>query len=282
MKRHTFVAFSEFIVSAAGEAFTSQELDELLSQSDQLGIQVIVTSATNNGTVQVQIEHCGDGRSWVSKQSAPEVGGVGGASVTAGQVSTAYGYDSGVLPSLPYVRLRVRLATTTSAHVAVLVTGRDHAQLPRLRILDTVAYSGGWTLRQFGYKSCVENAQGFWDLELCKHKYICNDPNFERCLEKASMKSGYAKVVAKEKCIDKCDPAAPNYWAQAVQEQAKKAKAVAYGEVVPGTVILGEVVPASVVYGEILPGGSPAHHGPAVDQGGDEEQSPKQSPWEKD
>ena len=199
----------------------------------------------------MQVEHSGDGRNWVAKQTVPEVGGSGGAAILAGQVSTAYGYDNGTLPSLPFVRLKVRLTTTTSAHVKVYATGRDHAQPPRLRILDTVAYAGGWALSQHGYHRCMEHAATETAKLACKQKYLCHT-DLHECRQKAH------SVEAKQKCYEACDDPATNSWALAIQQQQK----------------LGVAEPLVATI-ENKPAGSPN------DADHDDEDAGKKSPWDK-
>jgi hypothetical protein len=115
--------FDEVIHGAATDYYTANKYNELLGRADKLTIQALVDNVeTGSGTISVRIEHSGDQRNWKPKNGTDEIITV---SISTSATTSTIGSDSGSTASLPFVRLRVVLATATRAHVKLFVCGRD-------------------------------------------------------------------------------------------------------------------------------------------------------------
>jgi hypothetical protein len=113
------------------EHLTNSTTNHISSYTDQLALMAVVDSASGAG-FKVQIEHSADGRMWLpksggtlTKPNAAEIGGDSGETLKASIQTAYFGADAGTTPTLAYVRLRVELGTSSSAHVRVFVTGRN-------------------------------------------------------------------------------------------------------------------------------------------------------------
>lgn len=122
MRMLNTLAFDEYVQPTATAFYTPASQNDNLGRYDQLGLQVITDNANAAGSITAQIEHSADGRNWINKNGTAEVNG---ATVATGQTNVAAGSDTGSSPSLGFVRVRVQLTTTASAHVKIWVTGRD-------------------------------------------------------------------------------------------------------------------------------------------------------------
>lgn len=116
--------FDEVIHGAATDYYSANRYNEGMGRADKMTIQAITDNADANGTLTVQIEHSGDQRNWNSKNGTAEINAVASSIDTTATKSTV-GTDSGSTASLPFVRLRVRTATTARVHVKIFVCGRD-------------------------------------------------------------------------------------------------------------------------------------------------------------
>lgn len=131
MRRSNIAVFNDQIptgTSSASPVYTSTELLGRLGQYDKIALQAIVDniSGTTIGTFTLKVEHSADGRNFA------EISGNGMTSInnlslgTAGDIAIGYGYNTGEIPFLGYVRFKMYFSNgTTSAHVRVLVTQRD-------------------------------------------------------------------------------------------------------------------------------------------------------------
>jgi hypothetical protein len=134
MRVHNAKVFDDYVPDATsfGNAvFTSETEIARLGQADQIAIHAIVDNIDGEGgTLNVQIEHSGDGRNWMTKNKDPEV------TVTNLKKNVSnqdWGSDpnknSNGQPLLTYVRLRIWFENKTKAgHVKVHVTQRDQAR----------------------------------------------------------------------------------------------------------------------------------------------------------
>jgi len=132
MKRQTTLVFDEQIMSTGpDDYFTSAEHNARLGAYDQLAIHVVVDNPNAaDGALTVQLQHSADGRHFLPKPvpPAPATPEINGAEIKAKSTSQAWGYDSGAIPSLAYVRLRVAVtAPAVGSRVRIYATSRDHA-----------------------------------------------------------------------------------------------------------------------------------------------------------
>jgi len=110
-------------LSGTGPYSTSHELSESLGRYDQLSIQAVVDKVSAAGaTLSAQIQHAADGRSFVNKNTSPELVTPPLAVATT---NIASGGDPSLAPTLGYVRLAISLSASINAHVKVYVTMRD-------------------------------------------------------------------------------------------------------------------------------------------------------------
>lgn len=119
--------FDDFVAGTA-PAYTDASWNPTLGGADKLAIMAVAdqVSGTSAITLTVAIEHSGDGRNFLSKNAAAEINAQ---TIDSTQTWALNGSDSGVTPSLGFVRLRVQLASASAAqaHVRIHVTGRDNA-----------------------------------------------------------------------------------------------------------------------------------------------------------
>ncbi|APR86501.1 Hypothetical protein A7982_11850 [Minicystis rosea] len=114
-----------------GKGYTPDHYSSTLGECDNLNIQLTVElpSATSGGTsVKLVIEHSGDGRTWMSKNTTPEINGVALGSLPVTTTLTVF--DAGTKPSLGLVRFRLEFTNTVTgvamaAKVKLYVMGRD-------------------------------------------------------------------------------------------------------------------------------------------------------------
>jgi len=136
MKKYQAVIFDD-IIHGGADVYTQAVFNELLGSTDLFGAQVIVDNADVAGSITVQAEHSGDGKTWVPKNIN---GGTPPATVAEINLAplvtsatnsdvrftmTSDGSDTSPRPLLPCARLRIRLTTTTRAHVKIIACGRD-------------------------------------------------------------------------------------------------------------------------------------------------------------
>lgn len=125
MRAANILVFDEHIQSSSTPSYTNQSWNERLGGFDQLAIMAVVDDVTTPGSnFKVQIEHSADGRLWLNKSSTAEIGGSSAITPPASSQTPYFGYDAGTIPNLGFVRLRVDLGASASAHVRLYVTGR--------------------------------------------------------------------------------------------------------------------------------------------------------------
>jgi len=126
MRHASWLVFDEYLQSTSPVGFTSQDLNSKLGMYDQLAIQAVVDNVTGAaGGFTVQIYHSSDGRNWLAKSATAEIGGSPAITLVANSQMSYFGYDTGTIPSLGLVQLKVSLGASSGAHVRVYVTGRD-------------------------------------------------------------------------------------------------------------------------------------------------------------
>lgn len=126
MRTNVMTVFSDFVAGTT-PVYTSEEWNDALGLANKLAIQAVSDQVSGTGTISltVAIEHSCDQRNWAAKSATAEINAQ---TITAATTTTWFGSDSGVTPSLGYVRLKVTLAgTTPAAHVKIHVCGRDDA-----------------------------------------------------------------------------------------------------------------------------------------------------------
>jgi len=143
--RHAAGLVFDEVIETNKLVYTSSGLNELLAAADQVAIQLIVDDCVIPGGVTLSasaaFETSADGINWLTKQTSPEV-----APFTVSATDTTvspFSYDSGVLPTLRFARLRLMLSASPpaacTAHVRAYVTLRDsgggvtHAPLIHVR-----------------------------------------------------------------------------------------------------------------------------------------------------
>lgn len=120
MQTFTKLVFDEFIY--AGDWYTSSEFNVLIGSADKMGLQATVDNVTTaSGTLDVRVQHSGDGRNWADKNTTNEIAMTG---LSTSAQTTKGGSDDGTKTGLGLGRLKITLGTATSAHVRVWVTGR--------------------------------------------------------------------------------------------------------------------------------------------------------------
>lgn len=102
--------------------YTADKFNEAMGLRNKLTISAVADNVDADGTLTVQIEHSADRRNWHSKNATAEINNL---PLYRASTSSAAGSDSGATVLLPFVRLRVRLQTTTQAHVKLHFCGRD-------------------------------------------------------------------------------------------------------------------------------------------------------------
>jgi hypothetical protein len=121
MLRDHFRAFDDFVTT--GQYDTNDDFAERLGKFDQIAIFVVLEDPVKTidpAFVTVRILHSGDGIHWTPKDDEdPEV-----SMVFPLASNSAWGRDTGVVPSLPFVRLQVT-SLGISARVKVYVALRD-------------------------------------------------------------------------------------------------------------------------------------------------------------
>jgi len=132
MRQSVGLIFDDRVSSKPGTQahFTSTDLQTALAKFDQMAIQVVADDVKCGPgmppELTVQIETSGNGRVWATKNKQPELDAL---PIPKAKTTVApYTGDSGALPSLRYVRLRITLKAydvPASAHVKVYVTLRD-------------------------------------------------------------------------------------------------------------------------------------------------------------
>lgn len=105
--------------------YSRPDFNDKLGSVDMLGLFAVTDQVATNGTITVAIEHSADGLNWTAK--TPGTPEINAATIQQDTTNLAYGSDGGSSPSLGLVRLSVTIATSTSAHVKLWVTGRDQA-----------------------------------------------------------------------------------------------------------------------------------------------------------
>jgi hypothetical protein len=97
-------------------------------QTDELAIQIIADQVTGTTpSMELQIEHSGDGRNWSNKAAAAELT-FGNGSLGVGVTNKLGALDAGTIPALGLVRIRLTLGgTSPAAHIKLNICGRDDA-----------------------------------------------------------------------------------------------------------------------------------------------------------
>jgi len=116
--RDVIVAFDD-IVHGSASVYSSAFVNLALAELERYALEVVVDPVgTPPDNFTVQLEMSSDGRNWIAKNGPPEVYMLAGAI----QTYVASGFDSGLIPALALVRVRVQLAGASSAaHVKVFV-----------------------------------------------------------------------------------------------------------------------------------------------------------------
>lgn len=123
MRKLSILAFDDFVMNTT-MIYTTEALNETLGAFDKLTIQAVCDSATGTTpTITVAIQHSGDQRNWLPKNTTPEINAVG--ITVAGP--TAIGGDTSAVGSMGFVRLAITVGGTGSPtmHVKLWVTARD-------------------------------------------------------------------------------------------------------------------------------------------------------------
>lgn len=126
MRRALIPCFDDFVVGTNG-VYTASRYEDPLGAYDKIAFQVIADEVQGSSTVglTVAIEASNDRRNWVQKSTTPEVDN---ASLSSSGANVFVGTDDGTIPTMAYVRLRLKLAgTDPSAHVRVIACLRDDA-----------------------------------------------------------------------------------------------------------------------------------------------------------
>jgi len=128
-RKQNVEVFNDFVYATAiNNVWTDAKFNDILARFDETSIIAVADSVGGTGTIQlsVQMQHSGDGRNWVNKNTNPEINAQ---TITVGATTTLAGSDAGTTPSGGFVRLTVWLpgGTTPSAHVRIYVCNRDQA-----------------------------------------------------------------------------------------------------------------------------------------------------------
>jgi hypothetical protein len=148
MRIKAFTLFDEF-VGAGVTTYTNAETNAPLGAYDQLALHVIVDNVSAGGTVNLFVEHSGDSKHWMQRNSmvlgTPGASATGDISLTVasagayqllwadacvaptGQVVYTGGAtsprDTTNTPLLPFVRLRI-VTSGAACHVKIIATQR--------------------------------------------------------------------------------------------------------------------------------------------------------------
>jgi hypothetical protein len=129
MRKQNTLVFDDFVYANAIDViWTDAKFNDLLARFDQTSLFAVVDSVVGAAsTLNVQIEHSGDGRNWLKKNAAgAEINAV---VVGVGATTSAAGNDPGTVPTAAFVRLTVWIGggAGNSAHVKIYVCNRDQA-----------------------------------------------------------------------------------------------------------------------------------------------------------
>ena len=129
MRIQSKLVYNEYLDTGVA-AYTNDALSDFLGLYDQISIQAIVDQGANPGVLEVQVEHCADGRNFVTKGNLAISGtgsGPGFGSFAAGVTTVLTGIDQGIFPSLGFVRLKISQTSGRPVHVKIHVTMRDQS-----------------------------------------------------------------------------------------------------------------------------------------------------------
>lgn len=119
------VSPSKFVITLFEGVLTGTAADhgtpgyeDALGYADDLAIVIVATQVTGVGTtLSVQLEHSGDGQSWIAKNSIPELNQ---AALSTTAATTLLVNETRRSPSLGFVRVRLQLAATSGTPSARL------------------------------------------------------------------------------------------------------------------------------------------------------------------
>lgn len=122
------VVFDETIYDNI-DAYTSDDLADLLTMADQLTLQAVVDNVHHSGglgpSLFVSLETSNDGQNWFA-QATP----ISEANFAADVATSIFGFVTGTAPLLCKARLRVRAQSFDSAHVRITMSARGRRALP--------------------------------------------------------------------------------------------------------------------------------------------------------
>ncbi|MFO0759489.1 MAG: hypothetical protein U0359_23560 [Byssovorax sp.] len=135
MQQGTRIVFDEMLNAEGGiTLYTSLEHTDFLSEADQLGLQAIFSTSVTSGMLilDVRIQHSGDGRNWLNKNTGPELS----ASITltpgVGQWSMIGGEKWPTLPRLRFVTLAISMTTRNvsppASRLQLIATARSRTK----------------------------------------------------------------------------------------------------------------------------------------------------------
>jgi hypothetical protein len=113
------------IVIGGVDRFTPSELNEFLSEADQLSIQAVsdqcVADPINDPQFSVRVEVSSDEVNWEPKNTTAEIHN--SPLSTTNQLSVM-GTDDGTVPGQGFARLRITVAGADSVHLCIYASGR--------------------------------------------------------------------------------------------------------------------------------------------------------------
>jgi hypothetical protein len=121
MRAFVRLAFNDYIEGTTS-VYTSTDDSEIFGRAEQLALFAVVDAVSSGGQrFSAQLEHSTDARNWSNKGGSAEINAV---NLSTTGTTTGSGYDNGTTPSHCFVRARLFLTSSGSAHVKLWITGR--------------------------------------------------------------------------------------------------------------------------------------------------------------